>query len=203
MQKADSLDILLILLGYVLMHTTFILLFSRSRRLGSNFWLPCAIMSSAILALLISLPIAMWLRISMDPVALTEALPFLVCTVGFDKPLRLARAVFSHPHLTTPVGGSTSNGQLKPAGKIITECLEKVYIPIIRDYVLEIAVLIVGANSKVGGLREVCALAAVLLAVDCTLLCTYLSAILCVMIEVSLAFCLGEAWLRSRDCFEQ
>jgi hypothetical protein len=34
-----------------------------------------------------------------DPVALTEALPFLVCTVGFDKPLRLARDVFGHEHL--------------------------------------------------------------------------------------------------------
>lgn len=167
------------------MHTTFILLIKRSRQLGSNFWLPCAIVSSAVLALLISLPIAMWFRISVDPVALTEALPFLVCTVGFDKPLRLARAVFSHPHITTPVGGVNTHGQLKPAGKIITECLEKVYIPIIRDYILEIAVLVVGANSKVGGLREVCALAALLLGVDCLLLCTYLSSILCVMIEVS------------------
>ncbi|TFK71914.1 hypothetical protein BDN72DRAFT_402708 [Pluteus cervinus] len=183
-KKADSFDILLILAGYILMHYTFIRLFSRSRQLGSNFWLPCAIISSAVLALLVSLPIAMWLRISMDPVALTEALPFLVCTVGFDKPLRLARAVFSHPHLTTPVGGVTTNGQLKPAGKIITECLDNVYIPIIRDYILEIAVLVVGANSKVAGLREVCALAALLLAVDCLLLCTYLSSVLCIMIEV-------------------
>ncbi|KAF8886563.1 hydroxymethylglutaryl-coenzyme A reductase-domain-containing protein [Infundibulicybe gibba] len=150
-KKADSLDILLILLGYVLMHTTFILLVIRSRALGSNFWLPTAILSSSLLAFLIALPPAMALRIPIDPVALTEALPFLVCT---------------------------------PAGKIITECLEKVYIPIIRDYFLEIAVLVVGANSRVGGLKEVCALAALLLAVDCLLLCTYLSSILCVMIEV-------------------
>ncbi|KXN81447.1 3-hydroxy-3-methylglutaryl-coenzyme A reductase [Leucoagaricus sp. SymC.cos] len=74
-KKADSLDILLILAGYILMHTTF---FTRSRKLGSNFWLPCAILSSAILsstilALLISLSIAMALNIPIDPVALTEA----------------------------------------------------------------------------------------------------------------------------------
>lgn len=167
------------------MHYTFLRLYSRSHQLGSNFWLPCAIFSSAVISLLISLPLATLLRIPIDPVALTEALPFLVCTVGFDKPLRLARAVFSHPHLTTPVGGATANRQLKPAGKIITECLENVYIPIIRDYVLEIAVLVVGANSQVGGLREVCALAALLLGVDCLLLCTYLSSVLCIMIEVS------------------
>ena len=122
----------------------------------------------------------------MDPVALTEALPFLVCTVGFDKPLRLARAVFAHPHLTMPptTGGLSSHGQLKPSGKIILESLSDVYKPIIRDYALEVAVLVVGANSQVSGLREVCALAAVLLAVDCMLLCTFLASIFGVMIEV-------------------
>lgn len=179
---------MLILLGYILMHLTFALLFLRSRKLGSNFWLPLAILSSSVLALLLSLPVAMWFRIPMDPVALTEALPFLVCTVGFDKPFQLARTVFRHPHLTSPVGGASSGGQLKPAGEIILESLTAVYYPILRDYILEIAVLTLGANSKVGGLREVCALAALILAVDCLMLCTFLSSILCVMIEVSF-FC--------------
>ena len=166
------------------MHTTFYLLLRRSRNLGSSFWLPLAIISSAVLALLISLPIAMALKIPIDPVALTEALPFLVCTVGFDKPLRLARAVFGHEHLLLPPGveaPSKLSGnaplavpnfqpnphyhhQLKPAPKIITESLSQVYPPIIRDYILEIAVLTVGAYSKVGGLKEVCALAALILA---------------------------------------
>ena len=187
------------------MHTTFYLLLRRSRNLGSSFWLPLAIVSSAVLALLISLPIAMALKIPIDPVALTEALPFLVCTVGFDKPLRLARAVFGHEHLLLPPGieppskpnanaplavpnfqpSSHYPHQLKPAPKIITESLSLVYPPIIRDYILEIAVLTVGAYSKVGGLKEVCALAALILAVDCLLLCTYLAAILGVMVEVS------------------
>jgi len=198
LQKADSLDIVLILAGYLLMHFTFYLLIKRSRQLGSSFWLPLAIVSSAVLALLISLPIAMALKIPIDPVALTEALPFLVCTVGFDKPVRLARAVFTHPHLLLPMAETpATNGlsapastpsSLKPAPKIITESLSLVYPPIIRDYFLEIAVLAVGASSKVGGLREVCALAALLLGVDCLLLCTYFSAILGVMIEVSRPF---------------
>ncbi|KAG6888461.1 hypothetical protein C0992_008428 [Termitomyces sp. T32_za158] len=188
-QMADSLDILLILLGYVLMHVTFYLLISRSRALGSNFSLPIAIVSSSILALLLSVPIALALGIPIDPVALTEALPFLVCTVGFDKPLRLARAVFLHPHLTTPPVALSSLQPahalpLKPAAKILTESLSLTYPPIIRDYILEIAVLVVGANSRVPGLKEVCALAALLLAVDCLLMCTYLVGVLGVMIEV-------------------
>jgi hydroxymethylglutaryl-CoA reductase (NADPH) len=174
----------MILLGYVLMHITFFLLISRSRQLGSNFWLPTAIVSSSVLALILALPIAMTLRIPMDPVALTEALPFLVCTVGFDKPLRLARAVFTHPHLTTPhgAGGGGLSAQ-----------------PILLDYALEIAVLVVGAYSGVAGLREVCALAAVLLAVDSMLLCTFLASIFGVMVEVSpVPFCLlllSRGWL--------
>jgi len=211
-KKADSIDILLILLGYILMHTTFYLLITRSYALGSTFFLPLAILSSALLALLLALPIAMALDIPIDPVALSEALPFLVCTVGFDKPLRLARAVFHHPHLelppslappTTPhpssgypILASPSSPQpqqlsstlLKPSPKIITESLSYVYKPIIRDYILEIAVLTVGAYSRVGGLKEVCALAALILAVDCLLICTYLAAILGVMVEVCLSF---------------
>jgi hypothetical protein len=140
----------------------------------------------------------MALRIPIDPVALTEALPFLVCTIGFDKPLRLARAVFTHPHLlTSPAPGA----QMKPAPKVITESLTKVYSPIIRDYFLEIAVLVVGAYSKVGGLKEVCALAAILLGVDCILLCTYLAAILGIMIDVSISSILHFHSFRSLFVF--
>lgn len=170
------------------MHATFFLLFSRSRSLGSNFWLPVAIFLSSVLALILSLPLTMWLKIPLDFVTLTEALPFIVCTVGFDKPLRLAKAVFRHPHVSTPpnnAGGTPSNGQLKPSGTVILECLQDVYNPIVRDYVLEIAVLIVGANSKVVGLRDICAFAAVLLAIDCVLMCTFLSAVFVIMVEVS------------------
>jgi hydroxymethylglutaryl-CoA reductase (NADPH) len=162
------------------MHTTFIRLFLRSRSLGSNFWLPTAILSSSVLALLLALPLAMWLRIPMDPVALTEALPFLVCTVGFDKPLRLAQAVFGHPHVTAPTNGH----QMKPASHVILESLAEVCNPILRDYLLEVAVLCVGANSGVGGLREVSALAAIILMVDCLMMGTFLVAILTVMVEV-------------------
>lgn len=38
-QKADSADIFIMLLGYLLMHLTFINLFINMRKLGSKFWL--------------------------------------------------------------------------------------------------------------------------------------------------------------------
>ncbi|KAI0064909.1 hypothetical protein BV25DRAFT_1799483 [Artomyces pyxidatus] len=184
-KKADSLDILLVLAGYVLMHTTFIRLFLSSRSLGSNFWLTTAILSSSVLSFMVALPIAGYLRIPLEPVSLIEALPFLVCTVGFEKPLRLARAVFSHPHLVQPaVQEGRLRGQMKPAPDLILEALDKVGNVIVRDYALEIAVLLIGAYSKVGGLKEFCALAALLLTVDCCAMATFYIAILSVMIEV-------------------
>ncbi|KAF7305947.1 3-hydroxy-3-methylglutaryl coenzyme A reductase [Mycena chlorophos] len=175
-KKTPTPDIMIILSGYLFMHFTFYLLWARSRALGSSFSLPVAIISSSVLALLLAVPAAMFLHIPMHPVALTEALPFLVCTVGFDKPLRLARAVFTHPRALRPAS--------TPAGEVVLDGLSATYYPIVRDYILEIAVLVVGASSRVAGLSEVCALAALLLALDCLMMCTFLAAILCVMIEV-------------------
>ena len=167
------------------MHTTFIRLFLASRSLGSNFWLTTAILSSSTLSFMVALPIASYLRIPLDPVSLIEALPFLVCTVGFEKPLRLARAVFGHPHLIQPaIQEGRLRGQMKPAPDLIVEALHKVGNIIVRDYALEIAVLLIGAYSKVGGLKEFCALAALLLTVDCAATATFYVAILSIMIEV-------------------
>ncbi|KAI0827168.1 3-hydroxy-3-methylglutaryl-coenzyme A reductase [Trametes gibbosa] len=179
-KKADSLDILVVLTGYILMHVTFLRLFLSSRALGSNFWLSTGIFSSAIISFLFTLPLCRSLDIPLDPIALTEALPFLVCTVGFDKPLRLARAVMAHPYMIKP----QENGRMKPAGEVILEALDRVGNVILRDYALEIAVLFVGVNSRVGGLKEFCAVAAVALAMDCVMTFTLYTSVLTVMVEV-------------------
>ena len=179
-QKADSLDILVVLVGYVLMHGTFINLFWKSRALGSNFWLSTGIMMSSVFAFLFTLPLCRVLDIPLDPVCLSEALPFLVCTVGFEKPLGLAREVLAHPHALKP----QEDGRMKPAGDVILDALDRKGNIILRDYALEIAVLLVGANSKVGGLREFCALASIAMTLDCVMLCTFYTAVLTVMLEV-------------------
>lgn len=168
------------------MHITFGRLILSSRSLGSNFWLMTAILSSSVTAFLFALPLAVYFNIPLDPVCLVEALPFLVCTVGFDKPLRLARAVFTHPHVTRPaVQEGRWRGQMKLAGDVVLEAVDQVGNGILRDYALEIVVLLVGASSHVGGLREFCALAVLALTLDCFMLCTFYTAILAVMIEVS------------------
>ncbi|KAJ7802213.1 hydroxymethylglutaryl-coenzyme A reductase-domain-containing protein [Mycena olivaceomarginata] len=186
--KTPTPDIVLIFTGYSLMHVTFFLLIARSRALGSSFFLPLAIISSSVLALLFAIPVALFLRIPIHPVALTEAVPFFVCTVGFDKPLRLARAVFTHPRAVTvrrtapsSIAGASAT---IPSGEVVLDALSATYYPILRDYILEIAVLSLGASSRVAGLAEVCALAALLLALDCLMMCTFLAAVLCIMVEV-------------------
>lgn len=208
-RAADSLDILLVLAGYVLMHVTFFRLVLAARALGSNFWLTAAILTSSTFAFVLALPVALHLGIPVDPVLLTEALPFLVCTVGFDKPLRLARAVFTHEHLYAPVStsqtSSKSDGTItpggprssrlavqqtqtqtqKPAAAVLVEALDRVGNALLRDYLLEIFVLIVGASTRVGGLREMCAFAALILGLDCLSGVTFYVAVLGVMIEVS------------------
>jgi hydroxymethylglutaryl-CoA reductase (NADPH) len=183
-KKADSLDILLVIVGYILMHASFIRLFFSARALGSNLKLSIAILSSSILAFMLALPISHYLEIPLDPISLTEALPFFVCTVGFDKPLRLAAAVFNHPHLLSPVKEGRWRGQMKPAGEVVMEAIENSGNAILRDYALEIAVLSMGAKSKVGGLKEFCALAALTLTLDCVLFGTFYAAMLAIMVEV-------------------
>lgn len=163
-------------------------------------------------------------NVPVDPIGLSEALPFLVITVGFDKPFRLARAVFESPDIA-PVAASpdaspitdfsdepnengldltTLHRELAPlerlqkladgrgirwvvpvaANQVVVNAVKQVGMSIIRDYTLEIAVLSLGATSGIGGLREFCYLAAILMATDCLFLFSFFVAILVVIVEV-------------------
>ncbi|TDL26781.1 hypothetical protein BD410DRAFT_715342 [Rickenella mellea] len=187
---ANSLDVIFILSGYILMHITFFRLIRSSRSLGSNFWLTTAIMTSAILSFTISLGISLKYGIRVDAVVLTEALPFIVCAVGFDKPLLLARAVFTHEDMYFPqsedgrVRSTARRTTVVSASTLIVEALSECGNTILRNYALEVSVLAVGASTKIVGLSECCALAVVILTVDCLLLVTFYVATLTIMVEV-------------------
>ncbi|CAG7847758.1 3-hydroxy-3-methylglutaryl-coenzyme A reductase 2 Short=HMG-CoA reductase 2 [Serendipita indica DSM 11827] len=182
-KNADSADIIVVLLGYVLMHITFFKLFTSLRRLGSNFWLAFSVIICSCFAFICSLPLANLLDIPVDPIALSEALPFLVITVGFDKPLQLARAVFHHPNF---LSGSTdgSNSLSVPSSQVVTDAVRETGPSVLRDYAIEIAILSLGAISGISGLKEFCAFAAVVLAVDAVAIFTIYVAVLNIMVEV-------------------
>ncbi|KAG8815324.1 3-hydroxy-3-methylglutaryl-coenzyme A (HMG-CoA) reductase isozyme, partial [Serendipita sp. 399] len=183
-KNADSADIVVVLLGYLFMHLTFFKLFVSLRKLGSNFWLAFCVLISSCFAFILALPLANYLDIPVDPIALSEALPFLVITIGFDKPLQLARAVFHHPNF---LAGSTPthNGLTAvPASQVVTDAIRQTGPNVLRDYAIEVAVLSLGAISGISGLKEFCAFAAVVVTVDAISMFTLYVAVLNIMVEV-------------------
>lgn len=104
------------LIGYLLMHLTFINTFMNMRKLGSKFWLGCSVLVSGVFGFLLALFTASLLGISINPIILSEALPFLIITIGFEKPFVLARAVFTNPALT-PVTKDASVGRSRIPSK--------------------------------------------------------------------------------------
>ncbi|PLW25050.1 hypothetical protein PCASD_22540, partial [Puccinia coronata f. sp. avenae] len=84
--KPDLTDIFSMLIAYMLMHLTFLNTFSNMAKLGSTFWLSTLTVLSAIFAFILALITAHVLGIRINPILLSEALPFLVITVAFDKP---------------------------------------------------------------------------------------------------------------------
>ena len=57
----------------------------------------CSVLVSSTFAFLLALFTAYLLNMTVNPVTLSEALPFLVVVVGFEKPFILARSVFANP----------------------------------------------------------------------------------------------------------
>ena len=123
LQKADSADIFVMLIAYLLMHSTFVSLFLNMRRLSlslrphsrsSGLWLAACALISSCLGFMFALLTAWYFEIAVDPVLLGEALPFLVVTVGFEKPFVLTRAVFSNPGISPSGAYNSSNGAVSP-----------------------------------------------------------------------------------------
>jgi len=203
------------LVGYVLMHATFVNLFYNMRKLGSKFWLGTSVLVSSVFGFLLALLTAYLINIPVNPVTLSEALPFLVLIVGFEKPFTLARAVFKNPSATRSVSRpdlsafgqgaidrrsnnsswgddvpqSATFGQrtlgIRPASEVAMQAVNKHGFQIVKEYSIEIAVLLAGAASGISGLKEFCQLAALILAYDCAFLFGFYVAILTIMLEVS------------------
>jgi len=180
-QNAEALDVAIMALGYISMHLTFLSLFLSMRRLGSNFWLAATVLISSAFAFLFASIVTHKFGVPINMILLSEGLPFLVVTIGFEKPIILTRAVLDANinHRKT----SSVNSSIQSAVAVAVQ--EKGFL-IVRDYVIEIAILAVGAASGVqGGLRQFCFLAAWILAFDCILLFTFYTAILSVKLEIN------------------
>lgn len=171
-------------LGYLSMHLSFVSLFFSMRRLGSNFWLAATVLFSGVFAFLFGLLVTTKLGVPINVLLLSEGLPFLVVTIGFEKPIILTRAVLTAAADNRGRAGQASSSTTKSIQDSIQTAIKEQGFEIIRDYCIEIAILIAGAASGVqGGLRQFCFLAAWILFFDCVLLFTFYTTILCIKLE--------------------
>ena len=194
LKHAETLDIVIMALGYLAMHLTFISMFVSMKRLGSKAWLAVSVLLNSVFAFLFGLVTTTKMGVPVNLVLLSEGLPFLVVTIGFEKAIILTRAVLSasydtrrrpeaNGHVIGPVEVPTGPTSVLEATKA---AIKEVGFEIVRDYVIEISVLILGAASGVqGGLRQFCFLAAWILFFDCVLLFTFYTTILCIKLEIN------------------
>ncbi|KAF3396811.1 3-hydroxy-3-methylglutaryl-coenzyme A reductase [Talaromyces pinophilus] len=184
-KHAETIDIVIMTLGYISMHLTFVSLFLSMRRLGSQFWLAFSVLLSSVFAFLFGLLVTTKLGVSINVLLLSEGLPFLVVTVGFEKPTLLTKAVFSASLKNKTVANGNSRSSRSIQDSIETAIKEEGF-NIVRDYLIEITALVIGAVSGVhGGLRQFCFLAAWILFFDCVLLFTFYTSILLIKQEVN------------------
>ncbi|KAI1436893.1 hydroxymethylglutaryl-coenzyme A reductase [Xylaria sp. CBS 124048] len=194
LKNADTLDIVIMILGYLSMHLTFVSLFLSMKKLGSNTWLAISVLFSSTFAFLFGLNVTTMLGVPISLVLLSEGLPFLVVTIGFEKNIVLTRSVLSHaleyrkPEQDKTTGStsrvsSTHDGVIQYA---VSRAIKDTGFDIVRDYLIEIVILIAGAASGVqGGLQQFCFLAAWILFFDCILLFTFYTAVLSIKLEVN------------------
>ncbi|KAG0651678.1 3-hydroxy-3-methylglutaryl-coenzyme A reductase [Hyphodiscus hymeniophilus] len=194
LKNAETLDIIIMVLGYISMHLTFVSLFVSMRRMGSHFWLFATTLFSSVFAFLFGLIVTTKMGVPINMILLSEGLPFLVVTIGFEKAIVLTKAVLSAALDTrrpqpqdSPISGKEKRGlsstSIQHAVQIAIN--EKGY-EIVRDYAIEICILIAGAASGVqGGLQQFCFLAAWILFFDCVLLFTFYTAILSIKLEIN------------------
>ncbi|KAI9680989.1 MAG: 3-hydroxy-3-methylglutaryl-coenzyme A (HMG-CoA) reductase isozyme [Trizodia sp. TS-e1964] len=195
LKNAQTLDIVIMFLGYVSMHLTFVSLFLSMRRMGSNFWLAATVLLSSVFAFIFGLLVTTKLGVPINMVLLSEGLPFLVVTIGFEKPIILTKAVLTaslnsrrHPFNKKPgqIGNSPDSNSPMTIRNAVQVAVNEKGFEIVRDYSIEILILAVGAASGVqGGLRQFCFLAAWILAFDCILLFTFYTAVLSIKLEIN------------------
>ena len=179
-------------IGYLAMHLTFVSLFMSMRHMGSNFWLATSVLLSSVFAFLFGLGMTNQLGVPINFVLLSEGLPFLVVTIGFEKPIILTKAVLSAPVSSRGQGtrrdsdlSNTASSSQTIQSSLQVAVQEKGFA-IIRDYCVELAILVAGSASGVqGGLTQFCFLAAWILVFDCLLLFTFYTAILSVKLEIN------------------
>ncbi|KAH4035483.1 3-hydroxy-3-methylglutaryl coenzyme A reductase [Parastagonospora nodorum] len=186
LKNADTGDIVIMALGYLAMHLTFVSLFLAMRRLGSNFWLATAVLLQSAFAFLFALAITLYLGVPINMILLSEGLPFLVVIIGFEKPIVLTKAVLSASMDARRATEENNRGEALTIQSAVQIAIKRTGFEIVRDYFFEILILVAGAMSGIqGGLRQFCFLGAWILLFDSLMLLTFYTAILTIKLEIN------------------
>ncbi|KAF2010617.1 3-hydroxy-3-methylglutaryl-coenzyme A reductase [Aaosphaeria arxii CBS 175.79] len=185
LKNADTGDIIIMALGYLAMHLTFVSLFLAMRRLGSNFWLAATVLFQSAFAFLFALLVTIYLGVPITMVLLSEGLPFLVVIIGFEKPIVLTKAVLS-ASLDARRRAEGGRAETLTIQNAVQTAIKQTGFEIVRDYFFEILILVAGAMSGIqGGLRQFCFLGAWILLFDAIMLLTFFTAILTIKLEIN------------------
>ncbi|KAF9946601.1 3-hydroxy-3-methylglutaryl-coenzyme A (HMG-CoA) reductase isozyme [Mortierella alpina] len=175
-EKASTIDVFVILTAYFIMFCSFGLLFVNMRKLGSQFTLGLSVLVGGSFAFMGAVITVHNLGIYVNPIQLSEAIPFFIITVGYERAYTLSKAVL-RPTLT-------AEHVPESIQKHVVSALESVGPILIRNCAIEIAVLLCGFLSGIPGLKEFCLLAAFMLFYDLALLFTFYTAILTLKLEL-------------------
>ncbi|KAJ3102498.1 3-hydroxy-3-methylglutaryl-coenzyme A (HMG-CoA) reductase isozyme [Phlyctochytrium planicorne] len=170
-ETSSRTDIVVVIISFLLMHATFFTLFLNMRKLGSRFSLGFSVMLNGTFALLVALVVARVIESPITFIQISEAIPFFVVTIGFEKPYLLAKAINEAKGSNIPE--KVENGALKIGPSLIL------------DYLVEMSILGVGSfigNS--GGLKEFSLIAAVILLFDGVFLFTFFLSVLSLKLEL-------------------
>lgn len=136
-----------------------------------------AVIASGFFSFMLALLTVHYLGVDVYPVVLAEAIPFLVVTIGFERPYKLTKRVLQSSEQT-----SISKQNVH---ETVIRAVDSVALSVARECSMEIFVLALGAKSGIDGLREFCLLSAILLAYDFVIMFTWYTAVLALKLEVS------------------
>lgn len=165
-----------ILTAYFIMFCSFGLLFHNMRKLGSQFTLGVAVLVGGGFAFMGAVITVHNLGVYVNPIQLSEAIPFFIITVGYERAYTLSKAVLRPTLAAEHVPESIQ--------KHVVTALESVGPILIRNCAVEIAVLLCGFLSGIPGLKEFCLLAAFMLFYDLVILFTFYTPILTLKLEL-------------------
>jgi len=171
--QSSNADVLIVAVGYILMHATFVSLFQNLRKIGSKFTLGFAVLMSSTMAMLVSLVVGRLLGVRISIIQLSEAIPFFVVAIGFSKPYRLSRSIVN-----------AGKHDAKTIRDKVIAGVEDAAPGILRDYAMEIAAIGLGAVSGVPTMADFCKLACLILTFDALFLFSLYLSLLTLKLEL-------------------